>query len=189
MVSGFWRGLGSGVGVSGGWRCLVGGSWFVGGGWCGVWGAVPLRPLLNSPPPSAWCAVVLGSGRPSVGWWFLSAGGCLVGGSSFLGGWAGLVGGLSCWLCSGWVVLDLGSWLRFSLVVQVRPRVCWGVPWWRALWVVSVSGGCSLRVVLFPLGGPTWTVGLFVAPPFPPTIHDEASQTLRFDGQDHTLKR
>lgn len=136
LVPGFWLGLGSEVGVSGGWGCLFGGSRFLGGGRCDVWGAVPLRPLLKSPSPAAWCAAVLGSGRPSVGWWLLSAGGCLVGCGSFLGGWAGLVGGLSCWPCSGRVVLEREGGLLFSLAVQVRPRVCWGC------FAVAGSVGC-----------------------------------------------
>lgn len=50
LVSGFWLGLGSGVGVSGGWRCLAGGPRCLPGGWCDAWGPVPLRPLLNSRP-------------------------------------------------------------------------------------------------------------------------------------------
>jgi hypothetical protein len=138
LVSGFWLGLG----------CEVGGVWWVAvpvwrvpvpgwrGGWCGVLGAVPLRPLLNSPLRAAWCAVVPGSGRPPVGRWLLFLGGRLAGCSSFLGGWAGLVGGLSCWLCSCLVVLQLGSWLRFSLVTEVRPWDCWGCA------VVAGSVGC-----------------------------------------------
>ena len=134
-VWGSWGGWVRRLGASGGWRCSAGGSRFPGGGWCDARGAVPLRPLLN-PPPSAWCAAVLGSGRPSAGRWLLLAGGCLVGCSSFLRGWAGLVGGLSRWLCSGWVVLDLGGGLLFSLVVQVRPRGCWGCS------VVAGSVGC-----------------------------------------------
>nr|DAR11251.1 MAG TPA: Friend leukemia integration 1 transcription-free protein synthesis, protein regulation [Caudoviricetes sp.] len=80
--------------------------------------------------------MVPGSGRPSVRRCGLLVGGCLVGCSSFLRGWAGLAGGLSCGSCSGWAVLNLGSWLRFSLVVQVRPRVCWGCR------VVAGSAGC-----------------------------------------------
>lgn len=143
LVLVFWVEAGFGVGVSGGWRCLAGGSRFLGGGWCDVWGAVPLRPLLNSPLRAAWCAVVLGSGRPSVWRVLLFVGGCLVGCGSFLRGWAGLAGGLSCWLCSGWVVLNLGSWLLFSWAVQVRPCVCWGC------FVVAGSVGCVLVGGLF----------------------------------------
>lgn len=135
--SGFRAGSGSGVGVSGGWRCSAGGFRFPGAaGWCDVWRLSPLRPLLNPPLRAAWCAVVLGSGRPSVGRWLLFVGGCLAGCGSFLRGWAGLAGGLSCWLCSGRVVLNLGSWLRFSSVVQVRPCGCRGCS------VVAGSAGC-----------------------------------------------
>lgn len=166
LVSGFWLGLGSGCGVSGGWGCLAGGSRLVVGVVCG--GLFPLDPSLTPAPP-AWCAVVLGSGRPSVGWWCLLVGGCLVGGGSFLGGWAGLVGGLSCWLCSGWVVLNLGSWLRFLVVVQVRSCVCWGCSLVAGFVGCVPCRGVVLRLaVSFPLGGPTWTVGLFVAPLFLP---------------------
>jgi hypothetical protein len=112
LVSGWGWGLGLG--------CLVGGGvWLVGPG-SGVVGAVacggllPLDPSLTPAPP-AWCAAVPGSGRPSVGWWLLFVGGCPVGCSSFLRGWAGLVGGLSCWLCPGRVVLNLGGGLLFPV--------------------------------------------------------------------------
>lgn len=166
--SGFWLGLGSEVGclVGGGVRAVGPGVWLVGGVMCG--GLFPLDPSLTPAPirlvgcgswfGSSLCWVVR-----AVGWWVS------VGCGSFLMGWAGLVGGLSCGLCVGWVVLNLGSWLRFSLAVEVRPRVRWGC---------SLAGGSVGRVlcrgvvlklaVLFPLGGPTWTVGLFVAPLFLP---------------------
>lgn len=104
LVFGFWLGLGSEVGVSGGWRCLVGGSRFLAGGWCGVWGPLPLDPSLTPPPP-AWCAVVLGSGRPSVGWWRLLAGGCLWVAVLFWGG--GLVLRVAC--LAGCVLVGLFS--------------------------------------------------------------------------------
>mgnify|MGYP000997508803 CR=1 FL=1 len=163
-VQGTWWGVGGGV-VGGWWGfwfwcwvpgwgwglglgCLVGGGvWWVGSGF-GWWGGVacgglfPLDPSLT-PPPAAWCAVVLGSGRPSVGWWLLFCWWLSVGCSSFLGGWAGLVGGLSCWLCSGWFVLNLGGGLLFLLVVQVRPCGCWGCS------VVAGSVGCVLVGGLF----------------------------------------
>lgn len=189
VVGGWWgswlRRLVSGLGWVLGLGCLVGGGvrlvgpGRLGGGWCDVGGAAPLRPLLNSPRPAAWCAVVLGSGRPSVGLWLLSAGRCPVGCSSFLRGWAGLVGGLSCWLCSGLVVLNLGSWLRFSLAVQVRPCGCWGCS------VVAGSVGCVFVGGLFscwlccsrwvgrpgrsgssspPLSPPQYTTGLLTPP-------------------------
>lgn len=121
---GFLVGVGFCVGVSGMWRCVAGGSWV--SGWCAVrCGGLPLDPSLTPPPirlvgcgswfgPSL-CWVVV-----AVGWWRS------VGCGSFLMGWAGLAVGLSCGLCSGRVVLNLGSWLRFLLVVQVRPRVRWG---------------------------------------------------------------
>ena len=101
----FLWGLGFWLGVSGGWWCLAGGSRCLPGGLCDVWGPVPLRPLLSSRPHPLGGLWVLAWGRPSVGWCRLFVGGCLVGCSSFLMGWAGLAGGLSCGLCSGWVVL------------------------------------------------------------------------------------
>lgn len=133
VVSGFWLGLGSGVGVSGGWWCLVGGSWLLGGGV--VWGLFPLDPSLTPPPGRLVCC---GSWfGPSRRWVVVSVcGGCLVGCGSFLGGWAELAGGLSCWLCPGRVVLKLESWLLFSRVAQVRPSGCWGCS------VVAGSVGC-----------------------------------------------
>lgn len=167
-------------GVVSGWGLVLWwGVWWVavfcwwglvsGGGGCDVWGSVPLRPLLNSPPH------LLG------GLWFLVRVVPLLGGAGcwlvavlwvavlFWEGWAGLAGGLSCGLCLGWVVLNLGSWWRFLLAVEVWPSVGWGC------FLAEGSVGCvSCRGVvlklaaLFPLGGPTWTVGLFVAPLFLP---------------------
>ena len=169
---GFWWGLGFWLGVSGGWWCLAGGSWCLLGGWCGVGGSVPLRPLLNSGPHPLGGLWVLALGRPSVGWGGLFVGGCLVGCSSFLMGWAGLAGGLSCGLCSGWVVLCGRVVVAVLVGYQVRPCVRWGC------FLVEGSVGCVLcrgvvlkLVVLFPLGGPTWTVGLFVAPLFLPPLY------------------
>lgn len=166
LVSGWGWVLGLGCLVGGGVWLAGPGSWSAGGVARG--GPFPLDPSLTPAPP-AWWAVGLGSGRPSIGGWWLLIGGRLVGCSSFLMGWAGLVGGLSCGLRSGWVVLNLGSWLRFSLVGEVRPCVCWGCS------RVAGFAGCVLcrgvvlnLAVLFPLGGPTWTVGLFAAPLFLP---------------------
>ena len=165
---GFWLGLGFRSGVSGGWPCSSGGSRCLAGGCCDVWGLFPLDPSLT---PAPTCLVGCGSWFGSslcwvvqaVGWWASS--GC----SSFLMGWAGLVGGLSCGLCPGWVVLNLGSWLRFSLAVQVRPCVRWGCfPAGGSVGCVSCRGVVLKLAVLFPLGGPTWTVGLFAAPLFLP---------------------
>lgn len=106
-------------------------------GWWLVWcvGSVPLRPLLNSPPRPLGVLWVLVRAVPLLGGgavcWWLSCGL-----QFFSGGWAGLAGGLSCWLCSGRVVLNLEEWLLFSLVVQVRPCGCWGCS------VVAGSVGC-----------------------------------------------
>ena len=183
LVLGFWMGLGSEVGVSGGWRCLFGGSRFLVGGWCDVRGAVPLRPLLNSPRPAAWCAVVLGSGRPSVGWWLLWGGGVLRVAVLFWGG--GLVLRVACLagcvlvgLFLTWRVGHRSRWLfRFGRVVVG------GVPWWRALWVASVSGGCSFAGCVVPVG---WADldgrALRRPPPSPPTVYDRASQTPESSG-------
>ena len=189
-VQGTWWGVGGGVvggwaaswfrgAVSGGGRvsgagCLVGGrvrpagpgAWRADGAACG--GPLPLDPSLT-PPPSAWWAAVLGSGRPSVGRWWLSAGGCSAGRGSFPMGWAGLVGGLSCWLCSGWVALNLGSRLRFSSAARAGPCVRWGCsPVAGSVGCVPCRGVVLLLAVFLPLGGPTWTVGLFLAPLFLP---------------------
>ena len=188
---GFWCGSGFWLGVSGGWRCLAGGSRCLPGGWCGVRGPVPLRPLLNSRPHPLGGLWVLAWGRPSVGRGGLSVGGCLVGCSSFLMGWARLAGGLSCGLCSGWVVLCGRGVVAVLVGYQVRPRVRWGC------FLVEGSVGCVpcrgvvLKLaVLFPLGGPTWTVGLFVAPLFlPPLYAPEAPTPPKPGGQTHTLKR
>lgn len=85
----------------------------------------PLDPSLTPPPGRLVCC---GSRfRPSPRWVGVAVlVGRLVDCSSFLRGWAGLAGALSCWPCSGLVVLNLGSWLPFSLVLEVRPRGCWG---------------------------------------------------------------
>lgn len=179
-VGSWFRGVVSGGGWVSGWGCLVGGrvcwvgpgAWWVGGVTCG--GLFPLDPSLT---PAPTCLVGCGSWFGSslcwvvqaVGWWVSS------GRSSFLMGWAGLVGGLSCGLCPGWVVLNLGSWLRFSLAVEVWSSVCWGCS------LVGGSVGCALcrgvvllLAVSFPLGGPTWTVGLFLAPLFLPPRYTTA---------------
>lgn len=168
---GFWLRLGSEGG------CLVGdrvlwmgpGVRLVGGVVCG--GPFPLDPSLTPAPTClVGCRSRFGSSPcwvvQTVGWWAPS--GC----SSFLMGWAGLVGGLSCGLCPGRVVLNLGSWLRFSLAVEVRPSVCEGCS------PAGGSAGCALcrgvvlgLAVLLPLGGPTWTVGLFPAPLFLPPLY------------------
>lgn len=141
LVSGFWLGLGSGVGVSGGWRCLAGGSRLLVGGRCGVWGAAPLRPLLNSRPH------LLG------GLWFLVRVVPLLGGGvCWLVGVCGLqffsdgVG----WSCGGLVLLVV-FWLGCSqpgvvvavLVGRLGSAVCLLglVLWWLASRVVFRVGG------------------------------------------------
>lgn len=115
LVLGFWLGLGSGVGVSGGWRCSAGGSRFPVGGRRGAWGLFPLDPSLTHSPTR-----LVGHGSwfgSSLCWMVVSVSRWgSVGCGSFLRGRAGLVGGLSCGLRSGWVVLNLGSWLLSSLV-------------------------------------------------------------------------
>ena len=164
---GWVRGLGC---LVGGGVCLVGpGSWVVGG--VGVWGLFPLDPSLTPAPP-AWCAVVLGSGRPSVGWWFLSAGGCLVGCSSFLGE----VG----WSC-GWLVLLAVFWSGCSqpgVVVAVLAG-CSGsavcllgeASWLRALWAVCLSGGCSVAGCVVPVGWADLDGRALRPPPFSPPLY------------------
>lgn len=137
---GFWWGLGFWLGVSGGWRCLAGGSRCLPGGWCDVWGPVPLRPLLNSRPHPLGGLWVLAWGRPSVGWCRLFVGGCLVGCSSFLMGWAGLAGGLSCGLCSGWVVLCGRVVVAVRWSLRFGRVFAGGVSWSGAPWVVSRVG-------------------------------------------------
>lgn len=147
----------------------------VGGVACG--GLFPLDPSLTPAPHPLGGLWVLARGRPSVGWGGLFVGGCLVGCSSFLMGWAGRAGGLSCGLCSSWVVLCGRVVVAVLVGYQVRPRVRWGC------FLVEGSVGCVPcrgvvleLAVLFPLGGPTWTVGLFVAPLFlPPQYRMEAS--------------
>lgn len=192
-VQGTWWGVGGGV--VGGWRgsrlrcrvsgwgwvlrlgCLVGGgvllvgsgSWVV--GWCGVWGLFPLDPSLTPPPGRlVGCGSWFGSSLcwvvAAVGWW-LSCG------LQFFSGGVG-------WSC-GWLVLLVVFWSGCSwpgVVVDVLVG-CSGLAAW--LWLVfrgcGLCGLCSCRGVVlllavsFPLGGPTWTVGLFVAPPFPPPLY------------------
>lgn len=168
LVLGFWLGLGSGVGVSGGWGCLAGGFWFVGGGWCGVWGAAPLRPLLNSRPH------LLG-----VLWFLVRVVPLLGGGVCWLVGVCGLrffSGGVG-WPC-GWFVLLVAFWLGCSqpgVVVAVLAGLLrfgcvfvGGVSWWRALWVVSVSGGCSQAGCVVPVGWADLDGRALRRPPFPP---------------------
>lgn len=189
LLSGFWLGLGSGVGVSGGWRCLVGGSWcLVGGVVCG--GPFPLDPSLT---PAPTCLVCCGSWFGSslcwvvvpVGWW-LSCG------LRFFSVGVG-------WSC-GWLVLLVVFWLGlFSTwgrgccswwLFRFGRVLVGGVVWLRALWVVFLSGGCSRAGCVVPVGRADLDGRALRRPPLsPPTVHDEASQTPKFDGQDHTLKR
>ena len=190
LVLGFWLGLGSGVGVSGGWWCLAGGSRFLVGGWCGVWGAVPLRPLLNSRPHLLGGLWVLGSGRPSVGWWCLLVGGVLW--VAVLFWWGGLVLWVAC--LAGCVLVGLFStwgrgccscWLfRFGRVFAG------GVPRLLAPWVVSLSGGCSQACCAVPVGRADLDGrALRRPPPSPPIVHDEPSWSPGSSGRTHTLKR
>nr|DAV35112.1 MAG TPA: hypothetical protein [Caudoviricetes sp.] len=200
-VVGWWLGgggLGFGVGFLGGvgfwgwgvWWGVVFGWWVLVLGWrvVGCVGLFPLDPSL-SPPPD--CLVCCGS------WFGLSP--CWVGvvvcwwlscGLQFFSGGVG-------WSC-GWLVLLVVFWLVCSqpgVVVAVLVG-CSGSAVW--LLLVFRGGGlrglCSCRgvvlllAVFFPLGGPTWTVGLSVAPPFPPIMHDGASQTPGLGGRTHTLK-
>lgn len=168
-------GSGSWVGVRfpgrgclvGGLVCLAGpGAWWVGDVTCG--GLFPLDPSLTPAPTClAGCGSWFGSSLcwavQAVGWWAFSC--C----SSFLGGWAGLVGGLSCWLCPGWVVLNLGSWLRFSLAVEVRPSVGRGLfPGWGLRGLCPVSGGCSRACRVVPVGRADLDGRALRRPPFPP---------------------
>lgn len=188
-VQGTWWGVGGGV-VGGWWGswlwcrvsgwgwvlrlgCLVGGGvrlagpgFLLAAGVAG--GAVPLRPLLNSLPHPLGGLWVLVRAVPLLGgvvacWWVS------VGCSSFSRGWAGLVGGLSCWLCSGWGCSQPGVVVAV-LVGRLGSAVCLlGVFRGGGLCGLCLCRGVVLRlVVLFPLGGPTWTVGLFVAPLFLP---------------------
>ena len=189
LVSGFWMGLGSEVGVSGGWRCPVGGSRLLVGGVVWRVGPFPLDPSLT-PSPAAWCAVVLGSGRPSVGWGCCSLVGVLWVAVLFWGGGlilrgACLAGRVPAGLFSTWRVGCCSRWLvRFGRVVVG------GVSWWRAPWVVCLSGGCVVAGCVVPVG---WADldgrALRRPPPSPPTVHDRASQPPRLGGRTHTLKR
>lgn len=190
LVVGFWLGLGSGVGVSGGWGCLVDGSWFVSGGWCGVVGASPLRPLLNSPPH------LLG-----VLWFLVRVVPLLGGGVCRLVGVCGLqffsegVG----WSC-GWLVLRLvfrlglfSTWGRGCCsrwVLRFGRVFVGGVVWLRAPRVVSLSGGCSVAGCVVPVGRADLDGRALRRPPLsPPTIHDGGSQTPKSGGRTHTLRR
>lgn len=175
FVVGFWVGLVSGVGVSGGWGCVAGGSWFWGGVACV--GLFPLDPSLTPPPGRlVCCGSWFGSSLcwvvAAVCWW-LSCG------VQFFSGGVG-------WSC-GWLVLLVVFWLGCSqpgVVVAVFVG-CSG----SAVWLLGVFRGCwlcglclcrgvgLLLVVLFPLGGPTWTVGLFVAPLFLPPGYATGAST------------
>lgn len=136
LGSGFRVGSGSGVGVSGGWGCLSGGSWFLVGVWCDVWGSVPLRPLLNSPP------------RPLGVLWFLVRVVPLLGGvavccwlSCGLQFFSGGVG----WSC-GWLVLLAVFWSGCSQREGCGCCSCWLLRFGRLFvggWlVVAGSVGC-----------------------------------------------
>lgn len=178
-VVGGWWGLWLRWSVSYGGRvpvlvCLVGGgawpagpgSWSMGGvarGW-----PLPLDPSLT---PAPTCLVGCGSrfgSSPcwavvSVGWW-LSCG------LQFFSEWVGRA--------CGWLVLRVVFWPGCS-----QPGVVVSVLVGRSGSAVCLLGafrggglrgsrpcrGVVLRLaVLFPLGGPTWTVGLFAAPLFLP---------------------
>ena len=185
---GFLVGVGFCVGVSGMWRCVAGGSWV--SGWCAVrCGGAPLRPLLNSLPHPLGGLWVLVRAVPLLG-----GGGCRL--VAFCGLWF-FSDGVG-WAC-GWLVLRAVFWSCCS-----QPWVVVAVLAGRSgsaacsLGVLCGCGLCGFRscrgvvpllVVLFPLGGPTWTVGLFVAPPFPPTVHDGGSKPPESGGGTHTLKR
>ena len=165
-VSGWGWVLGLGCLVGGG-VCLVGpGSWLAGGVTC--WGLFPLDPSLTPSPirlvgcgswfGSSLCWVVV-----PVGWWlscglrFFSVG---VGWSC---GWLVLL--VVFWLgCSqpGVVVAVLVGWL--GLVVCLLGLVLW----LRALWVVSVSGGCSQAGCVVPVGWADLDGRALRRPPFPP---------------------
>lgn len=180
LVLGRWLGLGSRVGVSGGWRCSAGGSWFAGG----VRVAAPLRPLLNPRPH------LLGAR-----WFLVRVAPLLGGGTCRLVGACGMqffsvgVG----WSC-GWsvlrVVFRLGCSQPGVVVAVLVGRLGSAVCLLGVLCGCGLCGLCPCRgvvlflVVLFPLGGPTWTVGLFVAPLFlPPRYTTEAPCPLNPVGE------
>lgn len=151
----------------GGGVCLVGpGSWVAAGVVCG--GLFPLDPSLTPPPT---CLVCCGSWVGlSLRWVVVAVGWGVSCGLRFFSEGVG-------WSC-GWLVLLVVFWLGCSwpgVVVAVLVG-CSG----SAVWLLGVFRGgglcglCSCRgvvllsAVFLPLGGPTWTVGLFVAPLFLP---------------------
>lgn len=167
LVSGWGWVLGLGCLVGGGVWLVGPGSWLAGGVACG--GLFPLDPSLT---PAPTCLVGCG--------FLVRVVPLLGGGVCWLVGFCGLQffsGGVG-WSC-GWLVLLVVFWLGCSrpgvvvavLVGCLGSAVCLlGV--FPACWL---RGSCPCRGVvlklaaLFPLGGPTWTVGLFVAPlPLPP---------------------
>ena len=168
LVLGFWLGVGFwGWGV---WWVEVFGWWVPVLGWWAARrvGVVPLRPLLKS------CPHLLG------GLWFLvRVAPLLAGGVCWLVAVCGVqfsfegVG----WAC-GWLVLLVVFRLGCSqpgvvvavLVGRLGSSACLlGVLCGCGLCGLCPCRGVVLRLaVLFPLGGPTWTVGLFVAPLFLP---------------------
>ena len=182
LVPGFWLGLGSGVGVSGGWRCLVGGSRFLVGGRRGAWGSVPLRPLLNSRVHPL-----------GVPWFLVRVVPLLGGGVCRLVGFRGLqffsdgVG----WAC-GRFVLRVVFWLGCS-----QPGVVVAVPVGRlgsavcllGCCVVAGSVGCVRVGGLFSsllcrsrwVGRPGRS-GSSSPPLFPPTLHDGGSHPPESSG-------
>lgn len=172
-------GPGSGVGFLGGvgfrgrgvwWVAVFG--WWVPVAWSGggvtCAGPLPLDPSLTPRPGrSVCCGSWFGSSlcrvMVPVGWWVSC-------GLQFFSEGVG-------WSC-GWLVLLAVFWSDCSqpgVVVAVLVG-CSG----SAACLLVVSRGCGLcglcscrgvvllLVVLFPLGGPTWTVGLFAAPLFLP---------------------
>ena len=140
LVSGFWLGLGSEVGVPGGWRCSAGGSRLPVGGWCGVCGGVPLRPLLNSRPHllgGLWVSV---RAVPLLG-----GDGCLLVASRGLQFFSDGVG----WAC-GWLVLRVVFQLGCSqpgVVVAVLVGRLDSAACLLGCCVVAGSAGCV------PVGG------------------------------------
>ena len=187
---GFWLGLGSLVGVSGGWWCLCGGSRCLAGGWCDVWGSVPLRPLLNSRPHPLGGLWVLVRVVPLLG----GAGCLLVGvcGLQFFSdgvGWSG-----------GWLVLRVVSWSGCSFREGRGCGSRWlsgsvacslGLfPGWGLRGLCSLSGGCSQACGVVPVGRADLDGRALRRPPLsPPTVHDNPSQTPKSGGRTHTLKR